>query len=543
MTHGASRDLYATRRRICWQIGLGLALLMAGLVREAEAGVNRWTTTGPRFEGGVAASSLVIAPSVPVAVYAGTNVGVIKTVDGGANWIAVDTNLSGTRLSSIGAIDPSAPNTLYGCGRGGPFKSTDGGGNWTALKSGVIEPIVPEPTFCVTAVDPSNSNTLYGSTLLAGLFKSTDGGKSWLGISSGLPTSLLNVSGVGLVRVTPGATLVIDASVPTTLYAFEYGNGVFKSDDGGSNWVAINTGLPTSVNALAIDPSRPNTLYAGTFLGVFKTTNRGESWIAVNTGLTGDRTVSALVIDPSASATLYAATSNGVFKSTNGGEGWGAVGLVGSAFALAIDPSAPGTVYAAGRDDVFKSTDGGTSWANTNVGRNHFYGADVTAIAGDPSSAGTVYAGTSAKGVFKSTNGGGSWTAINTGLVPYIFPDSLASIGALAINVLTPTTLYAGTAAGVFKSTDGGEHWAAASTWRPWPLILKLLRRSMPAPAAVSSKAQTAERTGLRSTQGSSALAGFTPWRSILSLRPRSMRACTLMEFSRVATVGRHGRV
>ena len=51
---------------------------------------------------------------------------------------------------------------------------------------------------------------------------------------------------------------------PTTLYAGTWG-GVFKSTNGGGNWSAVNTGLTdTYVNALAIDPATPATLYAGT---------------------------------------------------------------------------------------------------------------------------------------------------------------------------------------------------------------------------------------------------------------------------------------
>ena len=72
------------------------------------------------------------------------------------------------------------------------------------------------------------------------------------------------------------------------------------------------------MNALAIDPSAPATLYAGTDSGVFKSTNAGGNWTAINTGLT-NTCVLALVIDPSAPATLYAGTLGGVFKSTDGG--------------------------------------------------------------------------------------------------------------------------------------------------------------------------------------------------------------------------------
>ena len=83
-----------------------------------------------------------------------------------------------------------------------------------------------------------------------------------------------------------------------------------------------------AIAALAIDPSTPTTLYAGTSGGgVFKSTDGGGSWRAINTGLNTTFVVSALVIDPATPATLYAGTgrglvsgdASGVFKSTNGG--------------------------------------------------------------------------------------------------------------------------------------------------------------------------------------------------------------------------------
>ena len=59
--------------------------------------------------------------------------------------------------------------------------------------------------------------------------------------------------------------LAIDPTTPATLYAGTSGDGVFKSTDSGGTWAAANTGLTTlHVNALAIDPATPATLYAGT---------------------------------------------------------------------------------------------------------------------------------------------------------------------------------------------------------------------------------------------------------------------------------------
>ena len=85
-------------------------------------------------------------------------------------------------------------------------------------------------------------------------------------------------------------------------------------------------------------------------------------------------------------------------------------------------------------------------------------GGQIRALAIDPATPATLYAGTFGGGVFKSTNGGGSWTAINTGLT-----SNFAN--ALAIAPSAPATLYAGTVGGgVFKSTNGGGSWTAVNT-------------------------------------------------------------------------------
>ena len=106
--------------------------------------------------------------------------------------------------------------------------------------------------------------------------------------------------------------LAIDPTTPGTLYAGTFG-GLFKSTDSGATWSAINNGLTsTSVPALAIDPITPSTLYAGTDgdEGVFKSSDSGATWSAINNGLT-NTFVPALAIDPITPSTLYAGTFGG----------------------------------------------------------------------------------------------------------------------------------------------------------------------------------------------------------------------------------------
>ena len=80
------------------------------------------------------------------------------------------------------------------------------------------------------------------------------------------------------------------------------------------------------------------------------------------------------------------------------------------------------------------------------------YGGNVTSLAIDPVTPTTLYAGTGS-GVFKSTNGGASWVAASSGMIS-------TSVSKLAIDPMTPTTLYAGANGNfVYKSTNGGVSW------------------------------------------------------------------------------------
>ena len=143
------------------------------------------------------------------------------------------------------------------------------------------------------------------------------------------------------------------------------------------------------------------------------------------------------------------------FSATDVGTSNGLEG--GVVYALAIDPATPATLYAGTLGGgVFKSTNGGANWSAVNAGLTN---TDVRTLAIDPATPATLYAGTWCVGVFKSTNGGANWSAVNAGL-------TATAVYALAIDPVTPATLYAGTQVigGVFKSTNGGANWSAVNT-------------------------------------------------------------------------------
>ena len=215
---------------------------------------------------------------------------------------------------------------------------------------------------------------------MAVLFKSTDGGGNW---SAGGLTSYV-------------FALAIDPSDPSIIYAGT-SDGVFKSADGGVTWSF--SGLYYQVNTLAIDPSNPSIIYAGTNTGVSKSTDGGKSWLSVLTGL--DCTVVfALAVDPTNPSIIYVGANCAVWKSTDAGGHWVAILITTSGPALATDPLNPGIIYVGTWGlGVYKSIDGGVTLSSINSGLTNFL---ITALAIDPLNPGIIYAGTYGGGVFKS---------------------------------------------------------------------------------------------------------------------------------------------
>jgi photosystem II stability/assembly factor-like uncharacterized protein len=135
-----------------------------------------------------------------------------------------------------------------------------------------------------------------------------------------IATSLSSVAYAGAGVWTSGGpnggyvkALAINPTTPATLYAGTWVGGIFKSTDSGGTWALVKPGMTSvPVLALAINPTTSATLYAGTFGGgVFKSTNSGGTWAAANTGLT-DLHIDALAINPTTPATLYAGTEVGI---------------------------------------------------------------------------------------------------------------------------------------------------------------------------------------------------------------------------------------
>lgn len=312
-----------------------------------------------------------------------TNSIFFTTSDAAANWNNLNSGLVGD-IQSL-AVAPTAPNTIYAPTSDGFYRSTDGGAIWSKTPSQGSS----SPSFTganAIAVDPTNSSTVYVA-FFNSLMKTTDGGNTWTGV---------NTSPVGFFNI---FTIVIDPVTPSTMYVGA-GNGVFKSTDSGANWIAQNNfGVATtpSVRTLAIDPTAPLTLYAGTSgNGLFKSTNGGAVWTAMNTGMTGPgaTNVGTIAIDPANPQTIYTSTSliGTIFKSTNGAASWDPLtnGLP-SAGVGPIVVNSSGVFASVAESGVFKSTNGGTNWTTAN---NGLWNSAVRFLVAHPANASVLYAGT-----------------------------------------------------------------------------------------------------------------------------------------------------
>jgi hypothetical protein len=157
----------------------------------------------------------------------------------------------------------------------------------------------------------------------------------------------------------------------------------------------------------------------------------------------------------------------GAFQSSNGGVTWSAANnglqsvLVAS---LAVDPANPARVYAGTARGIARSSNGGATWNPavnvapmarlSSLGPTIAIGL-VLSIAIDPLTPTTLYAGTG-QGVFKSLDAGANWFLNNTNL-------NTSSTRALVVDPITPSILYSGGEFGIYRSTNGATNWQSVN--------------------------------------------------------------------------------
>jgi photosystem II stability/assembly factor-like uncharacterized protein len=328
------------------------------------------------------------------------------------------------------------------------------------------------------AVDPRDRSVWYVVASSGGLWKTTNRGLTWKPIFDKYGSY-----SIGCVALDPNDPDVVwlGTGENQSQRSVGFGDGVYKSTDGGETWTHVGLKASEHVARVLIDPRDSKTVYVasqgplwapGGDRGLYKTTDGGRSWkpvlqVSENTGVTD------VAFDPRNHDVLYAASyqrrrnvgvlvgggpESAVFKSEDGGATWkklskglpeGDKGRI----ALAVSPQEPDVVYAhvtaAGREGgFFRSEDGGETWARRStvgVQDPQYYGR----ICPDPRKFDRVYL--MDMGVQVSEDGGKTFR--RTGWAVHTDNHAL---------VFDPTDvahLLVGNDGGLYESTDGGKSW------------------------------------------------------------------------------------
>lgn len=396
-----------------------------------RTGVNWGTNTDNLSYLGV--SDILINPSNNNEMYAATGdadagdapcIGVIKSTDGGLNWVSAGMTNAG-RIYKIMPFGNNY-NQLICATNLGIYTTTNGGTTWTGALTGV-------GTVYDIEFKPNSITTIYAVTA-NGYFISTNGGTSFTNITTtaGLPTTGNNRRAI---TVTPAndnyVYLLASRSDNSGFHSF------WKSTDGGNSFVKMRDGVTGTLNllgwnasgtdisaggqgwydlAIAAHPTDPETVYTGG-VNIWRTNDGGANW-TINghwTGSGGAPYVHADIhsLDFRPNGDLYCGSDGGLFKNTNtlGAPNWTdeSNGLqIAQMYRLGISQTNDGLVLTGWQDN-------GTNLRNSSVSNwRRVIGGDGFESAIDPSNAnimlGELYYGA----ISKSTNGGTSFSGMTS---------------------------------------------------------------------------------------------------------------------------------
>jgi len=337
----------------------------------------------------------------------------------GMFYALTNSNFIAGRTNSI-AFHPTNPDIMYiAAAQGGVWKTSDGGVNWTVLTDNLgsiasgdieIDPQNPEVLYYGTGELNYSADSQYGD----GMYKTTNGGLNW--------TKIATTAAVGSYI----AEIVIDHINTNNVYCT--GNlGVFKSTNGGMNWTNV---LVLNSTSLIINPVNPMILYAASgnvSTQIYKSTNAGLNWVLITNGIStssGRRT--QLAISKDNPDYLYASIASssgallGLYRTTNAGENWTLQNSTTNYMssqgwydnAVTVIPGNVNGVVVGGLD-VYVSTNGGvtltkkSTWSTSNP--SNFSHADIHYLTYN----GSVLFCCSDGGLYKSLNNADTWTDLN----------------------------------------------------------------------------------------------------------------------------------
>jgi cysteinyl-tRNA synthetase len=418
--------------------------------RQAQA--DAWQPAG--FGGAGNFDGVFFDQNQPGVVYAASDVtGIFRSADDGDHWEMRSVGLGNYEVSSF-AVDPFDSNTLYaGAGaistsdKAGIYVSHDAGLTWQHLTSTFTNTITFRRWRTINAIapDPAQQGYLLSGSRQNGVWQSTDGGISWTQVYTAPLTSASLFETYdddpADPHPAPASIVLFDPVDPTVVYAGFDGGGAIKSWDSGLTWEPINNGLPAAatVKYVAVG-SGDDVLYAAVGeAGVYRSDDGGDLWQAVNgfpptVTLGADAWVSSVAVNPNDSDIAYLTLTTHnypvVWKTTDGGATWVAKDAVtvdpvnnpteawipwapGGGYyphtltwQIALDPHDPNRLFYVDFWDIARSTDAGEHWTNQIVGAQN---TCVTDLLEDQ---GVLYATHWDAGLLASTNNGVTWTAV-----------------------------------------------------------------------------------------------------------------------------------
>ncbi|HXY96673.1 MAG TPA: hypothetical protein VEH00_06825 [Steroidobacteraceae bacterium] len=281
---------------------------------------------------------------------------------------------------------------------------------------------------------PGDADTFYFGAVAGGVWKTTDGGATWEPLTDGTA-----ISSVGALAIAPSDHKVIYVGTGEAAPRGDmtYGDGVYKSVDGGKTWSHIGLADSRQIGALVVDPRNADIVLVAAFghafgpnkeRGVYRTIDGGKSWTRV---LYHDEETGAIDVsfDPNDPSIVYAALwqarrqpwnfssggpGSGLYRSTDGGVSWTRLtgnglpeGILGRIH-VSVSPADSKRVYAmieARAGGLYRSDDGGVHWARvSDDGRLTQRAWYFSTVLADPKQVDTVYAENT--GLFRSTDGG-----------------------------------------------------------------------------------------------------------------------------------------
>ncbi len=258
---------------------------------------KKWDISGPHFAGWEM-YHLKGSPVDPNRIYASQTSGwfgqiIQRSDDGGKTWFQPGTPSGEEAKSPEGFPMGESNKFVYDTDppTGKPLTTHqwyDGTQHpWEFKRVWHLEPSYTDP------------NIVYAGVEDAALFQSTDGGVTWhelaglRGHGTG-PQWMPGAGGMGL------HTIILDPNNPNRIFIAISAAGAFRTDDGGKTWLPINRGLRSEyipdpnaevghcVHRIAMNPSRPDTLYMQKHWDVMRTDNTGGQWTEISGDLPSD---------------------------------------------------------------------------------------------------------------------------------------------------------------------------------------------------------------------------------------------------------------